>query len=841
MPFTPSGDEGINIEISADDDGASAAFADVERSALDMKTAVAGAGAVLAGAGVAGLAGATKAAADFESAMVEVEKVTNPETAEEMSASIREMAETIPLAQKELAGIAADAGRFGVEGPENIEKFTEATAKMASATDMNTDEAGQAFAKLAELTNTPISEVENLGSAINELSNNTATSAQEISDSMMRSAGALSQLGMSQTEIAGMSAALNEVSESSERAGTRMRRLGQEMMNPKKAGDLASALGMTEEEFVKMREESPDELMLRMAEAMKEGGDEADALKNALSTTSRQALSGMAQNIDGTRKALEMSSTAYEENTSVQEEFNAASDTFNKKLQTMKNRLRNVGIVMGNQILPVLTTAMDKLASLIDSFAKMNEEMDGLPALIMTIGAVLTGLGAIAVTVGPAIVGALSPILAPVAALTAAIGVLAYAWKNNLGGIRGATKDLWATLQPVFQNVKSILKTVLDDYAIPLAKRLYSVWKTQFSAVLAEVIETMGVLKNRIKIVLNVIQALWNRYGTQIKKIATTIFKAIELVVKTAMRAISTTIQVILNLIQGDFDEALSVVLDFWKTTFDDVLNFLTGSFLTGLKAGLKLIFKTGRDLFVGFGTFITNTIKNTFNGITSWIANTGQSLFSSAFGGIGSAIEGVIDSTISYIKNGITGAVNWIVNQIDETIQGAVDTFNEAVPDKLEIPEITVGGGELDIPSKDIPNPVPGEDGWTVGGGDLDIPSQSVGGQSMDMPQLAEGGIVDQTTIAMIGEAGKEAVVPLEKLDHFLDTAFQVGMQSASLSPTPAPTPAGSGSGGSKDVSLTASLRVEGDDKLAEIIREHAEIVVDENEQDKHDRMQRF
>jgi hypothetical protein len=32
-------------------------------------------------------------------------------------------------------------------------------------------------------------------------------------------------------------------------------------------------------------------------------------------------------------------------------------------------------------------------------------------------------------------------------------------------------------------------------------------------------------------------------------------------------------------------------------------------------------------------------------------------------------------------------------------------------------------------------------------------------------IPQLAEGGIVDRATLALIGEAGPEAVVPLDKL----------------------------------------------------------------------------
>ena len=52
---------------------------------------------------------------------------------------------------------------------------------------------------------------------------------------------------------------------------------------------------------------------------------------------------------------------------------------------------------------------------------------------------------------------------------------------------------------------------------------------------------------------------------------------------------------------------------------------------------------------------------------------------------------------------------------------------------------------------SVDIPSWVPGFGGKTFG---LSIPK---------IPYLAKGGIIDSPTLAMVGEAGKEAVVPLE------------------------------------------------------------------------------
>ena len=48
------------------------------------------------------------------------------------------------------------------------------------------------------------------------------------------------------------------------------------------------------------------------------------------------------------------------------------------------------------------------------------------------------------------------------------------------------------------------------------------------------------------------------------------------------------------------------------------------------------------------------------------------------------------------------------------------------------------------------------------------------------DIPMLAKGGIVDKPTVAMIGEAGPEAVIPLDKLDgmkgHTFNMTFNLG-----------------------------------------------------------------
>jgi hypothetical protein len=45
---------------------------------------------------------------------------------------------------------------------------------------------------------------------------------------------------------------------------------------------------------------------------------------------------------------------------------------------------------------------------------------------------------------------------------------------------------------------------------------------------------------------------------------------------------------------------------------------------------------------------------------------------------------------------------------------------------------------------------------------------------------RLAEGGITNGASIAMIGEAGPEAVLPLSKLGSFMQTSFNAGSMSS-------------------------------------------------------------
>lgn len=125
----------------------------------------------------------------------------------------------------------------------------------------------------------------------------------------------------------------------------------------------------------------------------------------------------------------------------------------------------------------------------------------------------------------------------------------------------------------------------------------------------------------------------------------------------------------------------------------------------------------------------IKNNISTKINEVKTKLSGTWNSIKNSA----GSAWDG--------IKNSIRGAINSIIGYINKFIKG----FNKI---KIEIPSVTL--------------PFYGK----VGGWSLKLP------QISEIPTLARGGIIDQPTLAMIGERGKkEAVLPLEQNTGWMDT----------------------------------------------------------------------
>lgn len=103
-----------------------------------------------------------------------------------------------------------------------------------------------------------------------------------------------------------------------------------------------------------------------------------------------------------------------------------------------------------------------------------------------------------------------------------------------------------------------------------------------------------------------------------------------------------------------------------------------------------------------------------------------------------------IVDSVFSFIKNGVKAGIDGITSYLQFVLGIYKSIFNGIA---------SLWNNTFGKLSFKVPGWVPG-----IGGKGFDVP---------DIPMLAEGGIVTQPTLALIGERGAEAVIPLSKMNQ--------------------------------------------------------------------------
>lgn len=151
--------------------------------------------------------------------------------------------------------------------------------------------------------------------------------------------------------------------------------------------------------------------------------------------------------------------------------------------------------------------------------------------------------------------------------------------------------------------------------------------------------------------------------------------------------------------------------------------------------------------------------IKSAIGAVVGWFQNTAWPIIRTVAGYIGDyykTIWGVIKTAWNGIKTAINAVVGWFQNtawpaikSVGEKIAGIWDGISGAAKTAFNL-IASLWNNTVGKISFTIPDWVPG-----------------IGGKGFSMPQipmLAEGGIVTRPTLALIGEAGPEAVVPLTR-----------------------------------------------------------------------------
>ena len=207
--------------------------------------------------------------------------------------------------------------------------------------------------------------------------------------------------------------------------------------------------------------------------------------------------------------------------------------------------------------------------------------------------------------------------------------------------------------------------------------------------------------------------------------------------VDKCIEIITKMVEIIINLYIGLYnllvDKIIKPIAEWVSKTVNNIKDWIKGAvdtvkgWFSDLWSKIKEIFSPVANFFKDVWNKAYNAVKTVFAPIVDF------------FGGIWDKIKNKFSklgtSIGDAISNAVKSGINGVISLIERTINKAISLINGAIKLINLLPGVNVGYVK-----------------------------------KLSMPRLAQGGIVDSATIAMIGEQGKEAVVPLENNTEWMD-----------------------------------------------------------------------
>jgi TP901 family phage tail tape measure protein len=389
-------------------------------------------------------AASIKFATDFESAWAGVTKTVDDAGDQfgELAQGFRDLSKEIPVNVTEILAVGEAAGQLGIE-TEHILDFTRTMVDLGVATNLSSDQAATSLARLANITGLPQTEFDRLGSTIVALGNNFATTESEIVEMSLRLAGAGSAVGMTEGQILALATALTSVGINAEAGGSAFSRVINDMaMSVAEGGEsvqgFADIAGVSIDEFSRLfREDAAGALQLFVEGLGRATAEDRLLALDALGLSGIRVTDALVRvSGAGTLLAdtLDLQATAWSENTALTIEAEQRYATFESKLTLFWNRLKDLGVTLGQIIIPKIIALIDIAAPLIDKFQNLSTTTQTFLLVVggiaAAIGPVIFIFGQLAITLGALSTAfgfstaAVTAFLIPLAPLVIALGVV---------------------------------------------------------------------------------------------------------------------------------------------------------------------------------------------------------------------------------------------------------------------------------------------------------------------------------------------------------------------------------------------------------------------------------
>ena len=423
------------------------------------------------------------------------------------------------------------------------------------------------------------------------------------------------------------------------------------------------------------------------------------------------------------------------------------------------NNLVDSVTAVGENILPRVEVALHGVASLIEKLLPTIAEKlpplvsSLLPKLLSAVINILSTLIQGIVQVLPSLINTIVEALpqlieALVQALTAIVEALPEVIKTIVNALPKLLPQLIEGIVSLVVTIANNLMDIIEPILMALPDILMSIVDALIENLPTLITGLIGLIISIVEKLPTILLALVQAIPDIISGLVEAVWSCLPAILKGVVDlvvALAKALPDILKLLW----ELLTVQFKTWwesiKKVFALVDSWFGGVFSKAWEA-IKNAFKPIVEWFKS----VFDSIKNVFNIVGSWFGSKfkeGYNKIKEAispiinfFGDIWSKIKAKFTSMGQAIGDAISGAVKGAINKVLNFATNTINKFINAI------------NGAISIINK-----IPGVNINKIG--------------KLSVPQLAKGGVVDSATLAVIGERGKEAVMPLENNTEWMDT----------------------------------------------------------------------
>lgn len=278
-------------------------------------------------------------------------------------------------ARARLNQLAADAGRLGIQGKEQLLEFVEAanTINVALGEDLG-DDAVKDIGKLAQMFGADTEKglkggMLAVASAINEVAQNSSAAEKYLVNFTARVAGTGKQAGIAIPQIMGYASVMDQNMLRSEMAATALQKVWLKMyQEPEKFARLA---GKSVEEFTRDVTADANAAFLSLMESLGKSGGlmELAPIFEEMKLDGTEAvgvLNTIVASVGRIRSEQEVATQAFEEATSATEEYNVQNNTLQATIDKAKKRFQEYAYTLGEKLAPYMGQAISKSSVLLD-------------------------------------------------------------------------------------------------------------------------------------------------------------------------------------------------------------------------------------------------------------------------------------------------------------------------------------------------------------------------------------------------------------------------------------------------------------------------------------------